>query len=121
MPYSTERHNDSCGHLQCITAIRSRERVDIGQPCFNLHGWCPKYVSRRAGLVTRFRQRIGKANLLSYHCIIHQQAQKEAAACRKTMQTVAEIMNLITEDSTITWPYFTQNMAMFCFTTVFAG
>ena len=29
--------------------------------------------SRRDGLVTMFRQQIGKPNLLSFHCIIHQQ------------------------------------------------
>ena len=57
----------------------------------------PSMLGRRAGLVTRFRQRIGKPNLLSYHCIIHQQAlcAKGGYGLQETMQTVVEIVNLI--------------------------
>ena len=44
-----------------------------------------------------FRQRIGKPNLLFYHCIIHQQALCAKGGCglQETMQTVVEIVNLI--------------------------
>ena len=44
-----------------------------------------------------FRQRIGKPNLISYHCITHQQAICTKGGCglQETMQTVVEIVNLI--------------------------
>ena len=64
MLYSIERQNDSCEHLQCITAIRSRERVGMGQPCFSLHGWCPKYAWSSNWTRAIFRQRIGKPNIV---------------------------------------------------------
>ena len=34
----------------------------------------PSMLGRQAGFVALFRQEIGKPNLISYHCIIHQQA-----------------------------------------------
>ena len=57
----------------------------------------PSMLGRRAGLVAMFRQRIGKPNLLSYHCIIHQQALCTKGGCglQETMQNVVEIVNLI--------------------------
>ena len=56
-----------------------------------------RMLGRRAGLVTMFRQRIGKPNLLYYHCIILQQALCTKGGCglQETMQTVVEIVNLI--------------------------
>ena len=57
----------------------------------------PSMLRHRAGLFTKLRQRIGKPNLLSYHCIIHQQTICAKGGCglRETMQTVVEIENLI--------------------------
>ena len=54
-------------------------------------------LGRQAGYVALFRQEIGKPNLISYHCIIHQQALCAKAGCvqQDTMKTVVESVNLI--------------------------
>ena len=51
----------------------------------------------QAGFVALFRHEIGKPNLISYHCIIHQQALCAKAGCglQDTMKTVVESVNLI--------------------------
>ena len=57
----------------------------------------PSVLGRQAGFVVLFRQEIGKPNLISYHCIIHQQALCAKAGCglQDTMKTVVESVNLI--------------------------
>ena len=57
----------------------------------------PSMLGRQAGFVALFRQEIGKPNLISYHCIIHQQALCAKAGCglQETMKTVVESVNLI--------------------------
>ena len=57
----------------------------------------PSMLGRQAGFVALFRQEIGKPNLISYPCIIHQQALCAKAGCglQYTMKTVVERVNLI--------------------------
>ena len=57
----------------------------------------PSMIGRQSGFVALFRQEIGKPNLISYHCIIHQQALCAKAGCgmQDTMKTVVESVNLI--------------------------
>ena len=65
----------------------------------NLVSLCtqPSMLGRQAGFVALFRQEIGKPNLISYHCIIHQQALCTKAGCglQDTRKTVVESVNLI--------------------------
>ena len=60
-------------------------------------GGAPSMLGRQAGFVALLRQEIGKPNLISYHCIIHQQALCAKAGCglQDTMKTVVESLNLI--------------------------
>ena len=57
----------------------------------------PSMLGRQAGFVALFRQEIGKSNLISHHCIIHQQALCTKAGCdlQDTMTHVVESVNLI--------------------------
>ena len=57
----------------------------------------PSMLGRQAGFVALFRQEIGKPNLISYHCIIHQQELYAIAGCglQDTMKTVVESVKLI--------------------------
>ena len=57
----------------------------------------PSMLGRQAGFVALFRQEIGKPNLVSYHCIIHQQALCAKTDCglQDTIETVVESVNLI--------------------------
>ena len=57
----------------------------------------PSMLGRQAGFVALFHQEIGKPNLISSHCIIHQQAlcAKEGCGLQDTMKTVVESVNLI--------------------------
>ncbi|KAI0223668.1 Protein ZBED8 [Lamellibrachia satsuma] len=63
----------------------------------------PIMLGRQAGFVVLFHQEIGKPNLISYHCIIHQQAVCAKAGCclQDTMKTVVESVNLIRARSLI--------------------
>ena len=56
----------------------------------------PSMLGRQAGFVALFRQEIGKPNLISYRCIIHQQALCAKAGCglQDTMKTVVEGVSL---------------------------
>ena len=57
----------------------------------------PSMLGRQAGFVSLFRQEIGKPNLISYHCIIHQQAlcAKAGYGLQDRMKTVVKSVNLI--------------------------
>ena len=57
----------------------------------------PSMLGCQAGFVALFRQEIGKPILISYHCIIHQQALCAKAGCglQDTMKTIVESVNLI--------------------------
>ena len=95
MPDLIEGHNDSAGRLQCAIG----EENDLTWE--NLVSLCtdgaPSMLGRQAGFVALFRQEIGKPNLISYHCIIHQQPLCAKAGCglQDTMKTVVESVNLI--------------------------
>ena len=54
-------------------------------------------LGRQAGFAALFRQEIEKPNLISYHCIIHQQAlcAKARGGMQDTMKTIVESVNLI--------------------------
>ena len=83
----------------CSALLKFGEENDLTWE--NLVSLCtdgaPIMLSRQAGLVALFHQEIGKPNLISYHCIIHQHALCTKARCglQDTMKTVIESVNLI--------------------------
>ena len=54
----------------------------------------PNMIDRRGGLVAFLRQHMGKENLLSYNCMIRQQALsvKEGCVLQETMQIVVNFI-----------------------------
>ena len=87
----------------CSALLKFGEENDLTWE--NLVSLCtdgaPSKLGRRAGFVALFRQEIGKPNLISYHCIIHQQALCAKAGCglQDTMKTVVESVDLISSRS----------------------
>ena len=83
----------------CSALLKFGEENDLTWE--NLVSLCtdgaPSMLGLQAGFVALFRQQIGKPNLISYHCIIHQQALCEKAGCdlQDMMKTVVESVNLI--------------------------
>ena len=69
----------------------------MGKFGFSVYRRRAQHAVRQAGFVALFRQEIGKPNMISYHCIIHQQALCAKAGCglQDTMKTVVESVNLI--------------------------
>ena len=96
VPDPNEVHNDNAGRLQCAIEVRRRKLFDVGTFGFSVYRRAPSMFCRQAGFVALFRQEIGKPNLITYHCIIHQQAFFAKARCglQDRMKTVVERVNL---------------------------
>ena len=83
----------------CSALLKFSEQNDLTWK--NLVSLCtdsaPSMLGRQAGFGALFRQEIGKPNLISYHCILHQQALYAKAGCglQDTMKTIVESVNLI--------------------------